>query len=152
MGDYQTTSRWLERALKLHTETQHLRREIRRLELEATSIVTPPGNGGRSSLPADKVGRAAARIADETAKLAAMLAEIRQRKHEIRETIMRYTETPRHEEVLLRRYVEFQRWEDIAEAMTYEDKYVYRLRREAVEQIAEHLQEEGPWEKISHMN
>lgn len=135
LEEYLKTERWLDRAFKLNTEYQHLKREIRRLELEATSIVSPPGHGGKSSAPSDKVGRAAARIADEQMKLRGMMMNIIDLKQEIRDTIMQYTESPRHEEALLRRYVEFQRWEDIAEDMSYEAKYIYTLRRQGIEQI-----------------
>lgn len=138
LEEYQKTVEWLNRALKLNTEMEHLKREIRRLELEASSIVSPPGHGGRSSLPSDKVGRAAAKIADEQRRLGSMMIRILELKQDIRERIMMYTETPRHEEVLLRRYVEFQRWEDIAEEMAYDAKHIFKLRRQGIEQITEH--------------
>lgn len=137
LEEYLKTERWLDRAFKLNAEYQHLKREIRRLELEATSVVSPPGHGGKSSVPSDKVGRAAARIADEQMKLRGMMMNIIDLKQEIRDTIMQYTDSPRHEEALLRRYVEFQRWEDIAEDMSYEAKYIYTLRRQGIEQITE---------------
>lgn len=135
LEEYLKTEQWLDRAFKLNTEYQHLKREIRRLELEATSVVSPPGHGGKSSVPSDKVGRAAVKIADEQVRLRGMMIRIIELKQDIRDTIMRYTETPRHEEALLRRYVEFQRWEDIAEDMSYEAKYIYTLRRQGIEQI-----------------
>ena len=138
LEEYQKTVEWLNRALKLNTEMEHLKREIRRLELEASSIVSPPGHGGRSSLPSDKVGRAAAKIADEQRRLGSMMIRILELKQDIRERIMMYTETPRHEEVLLRRYVEFQRWEDIAEEMAYDAHHIFKLRRQGIEQISEH--------------
>lgn len=138
LEEYQKTVEWLNRALKLNTEMEHLKREIRRLELEASSIVSPPGHGGRSSLPSDKVGRAAAKIADEQRRLGSMMIRILELKQDIRDRIMMYTETPRHEEVLLRRYVEFQRWEDIAEEMAYDAKHIFKLRRQGIEQITEH--------------
>lgn len=138
LEEYQKTVEWLNRALKLNTEMEHLKREIRRLELEASSIVSPPGHGGRSSLPSDKVGRAAAKIADEQRRLGSMMIRILELKQDIRNRIMMYTETPRHEEVLLRRYVEFQRWEDIAEEMAYDAKHIFKLRRQGIEQITEH--------------
>ena len=138
LEEYQKTEEWLNRALKLNTEMEHLKREIRRLELEASSIVSPPGHGGRSSLPSDKVGRAAAKIADEQRRLGSMMIRILELKQDIRDRIMMYTETPRHEEVLLRRYVEFQRWEDIAEEMAYDAKHIFKLRRQGIEQITEH--------------
>ena len=138
LEEYQKTVEWLNRALKLNTEMEHLKREIRRLELEASSIVSPPGHGGRSSLPSDKVGRAAAKIADEQRRLGSMMIRILELKQDIRERIMMYTETPRHEEVLLRRYVEFQRWEDIAEEMAYDAHHIFKLRRQGIEQITEH--------------
>ena len=137
LEEYQKTVEWLNRALKLNTEMEHLKREIRRLELEASSIVSPPGHGGRSSLPSDKVGRAAAKIADEQRRLGSMMIRILELKQDIRNRIMMYTETPRHEEVLLRRYVEFQRWEDIAEEMAYDAKHIFKLRRQGIEQITE---------------
>lgn len=138
LEEYQKTVEWLNRALKLNTEMEHLKREIRRLELEASSIVSPPGHGGRSSLPSDKVGRAATKIADEQRRLGSMMIRILELKQDIRDRIMMYTETPRHEEVLLRRYVEFQRWEDIAEEMAYDAKHIFKLRRQGIEQITEH--------------
>lgn len=138
LEEYQKTVEWLNRALKLNTEMEHLKREIRRLEMEASSIVSPPGHGGRSSLPSDKVGRAAAKIADEQRRLGSMMIRILELKQDIRNRIMMYTETPRHEEVLLRRYVEFQRWEDIAEEMAYDAKHIFKLRRQGIEQITEH--------------
>lgn len=138
LEEYLKTVEWLNRALKLNTEMEHLKREIRRLELEASSIVSPPGHGGRSSLPSDKVGRAAAKIADEQRRLGSMMIRILELKQDIRDRIMMYTETPRHEEVLLRRYVEFQRWEDIAEEMAYDAKHIFKLRRQGIEQITEH--------------
>ena len=66
-----------------------------------------------------------------------MMIRILELKQDIRDRIMMYTETPRHEEVLLRRYVEFQRWEDIAEEMAYDAKHIFKLRRQGIEQIAE---------------
>ncbi len=135
--EYVKTEKWLTRAYKAQVEIDHLMRELNRLRDESVQIVSPPGQGGRSSMPSDKVGRAASRLADEYERLREMLNRAKDAKWEIRETIMEYTETPRHEEVLLRRYVEFQSWEEIASEMHYDWKYVYALRREGIEQIIE---------------
>ena len=57
---------------------------------------------------------------------------------EIRKEIGAYIDTLPHpeKEVLTRRYICYQRWEDIAEAMNYNQRHVFKLHGAALQRMA----------------
>lgn len=74
-----------------------------------------------------------------SAKLDERITELMNIKREVTELIRRIPDE-RYRELLMRRYVSCERWETIADAMTYELRSIYRIHGAALLEVARLLE------------
>lgn len=136
---YRETVRWLYRYLDAKRLQVCLEQELAEIKSTA-SRVTPaltgmPGGGGDGQ----SMARAVESIVDAQQKLAAQINVCGATRREVVAVINRLDDERLHE-VLRRRYLLGQKWEDIAEAMSYAHRSVFKLHRQAVQQVGIFLQ------------
>lgn len=61
--------------------------------------------------------------------------------------VIQQVASPRLREVLIRRYLGFERWHDIAEAMGYDERHIRRLNAAGLAEVEEILEKQTPSDK-----
>ena len=103
-------------------------------ELEALSEYASPRFSTSGSGISDKVGNHAAEIADKKKELNCLIAKSLELMDEIEACINR-VENSRLRYILFERYICCQKWEDIAEELNLELRWVYVLHGRALKKI-----------------
>ncbi len=125
---------WLRRYVNSQQVERNLVLQLEELRSEAERI-TPllsavPGSHGSG----DQLQRAVERIEDTRRELTETIERGLLIRLEIANVINQEQDAQRHE-VLVRRYLQAQKWEDIAREMHVDDRYVYRLHNRAVKDL-----------------
>lgn len=128
---------YLRKAWEINVQIEHYQSEIRRLKYLRDSIVKPLTDGGRSNLPGDPTGNIAIMIQEKTAKLMDKLVDLENQRDDIETYILVSDLTPRHKEVLLKRYVELKSWDKICKEMIYSENHPKKLHAQAINFLAE---------------
>lgn len=132
--DYGEKVAWLRRYQDSLRRELVLVQEIERLRAEAERV-TPALTGLPGSGPsADRLPRAVERIDEARQELAAQVERCQAARAEVAAAIGQ-TENPRAYEILRRRYLLGQRWEQIAADMRMDERWLRRLHRRAVERL-----------------
>ena len=128
-----TAKEYLSRYCSAKKEIECKREEIRQLEAmaEYSSPGMRRGSGGSAS---DKVGRLAAKIADEKRLLEEQVAELMALREEIKAVIDRVENTT-FRQLLTLRYINGYTFERVAEEMFYTYKWVYVLHGRALGEV-----------------
>lgn len=132
--DYGEKVAWLRRYQDSLRRERVLVAEIERLRAEAervTPALTGMPGGGPS---ADRLPRAVERIDQARQELAAQVERCQAARAEVAAAIGQ-TENPRAHEILRRRYLLGQRWEQIAADMQMDERWLRRLHRRVVERL-----------------
>ena len=133
--EYNDKVRWLRRYLDAQRKERVLVEEVERLRAEAERV-TPllsgmPGGGPN----ADKLPAAVGRIIDAQQQLEAQINCCHAIRREVVAAINTVTDDRQHE-ILHRRYILGQRWERIAVDMDLVLRWIYRIHRRAVCDLA----------------
>lgn len=104
--------------------------EIKQLEVLA-EYVSPGIESGGGGSASDKVGKLAAKIADEKDKLNQQIEELVNLKTEIKSCIA-WIDNKRYRFVLTERYINCKRWNEIAEDNHYSVRSVHYLHQNAL--------------------
>lgn len=128
---YEETVRWLRRYQESLRQEQELAKEVEQLQSEACRMTPllsgmPSGGSDGQGLP-----RAVERILAAKQDLQAQIERGCTIRREITDAT-RQIPHPRDQEILRRRYLLGQRWEEIAVEMHIELRWVYRRHRQAV--------------------
>lgn len=125
---------WLRRYQEALRKERVLALEIERLCAEAEHI-TPLLTGMPSGGPnADKLPRAVERITQAQKELAQQVKLCQRIRREVMAALEQVT-NPRGYEILRRRYILGQKWEQIAADMGLDERWVRRIHRRAVERF-----------------
>lgn len=124
-------SAWLRRYVNSQQIERSLVLQLEELRSEAERITpllsaTPGGHGN-----GDQLQRAVERIEDTRQELTETIERGLLARLEIAKAINQEKDAQRHE-ILVRRYLKAQKWEDIAFEMHMDNRYVYRLHNQAV--------------------
>ena len=127
-----TAKEYLMQAFRAKKKIASLREDIQRLEDAATdcsaNITGMPHN---QSPTQSRMADIVCKMVDRKAELQKMILEGESLIAEIRFNIS-FLENPDYKDILYRRYIECQEWQDIAIAMTFAESYVFRLHRKAI--------------------
>lgn len=131
--NYQEKVRWLRRYQDSLRREQELLEEIERLRTEATRVTQAlsgmPGSGDGQALP-----RAVERILQAQEQLQAQINTCQQVRREIAATVEQLPDL-RERDILRRRYILGQRFEQIAVELRLEYRWTRRLHRRAIENL-----------------
>lgn len=133
----------MNKAKEFLSRAWHVSREVDALEQAKTEALRRIASGGPSAeiiVSGSKDPHAAldAYLA-YSSKLEERIAELLHIKQEVTELIRRIPDE-RYRELLMRRYVSCERWDTIADAMTYELRSVYRIHGAALQEVAKLLE------------
>lgn len=133
----------MNKAKEFLSRAWHVSREVDALEQAKTEALRRIASGGPSAeiiVSGSKDPHAAldAYLA-YSSKLEERIAELLHIKQEVTELIRRIPDE-RYRELLMRRYVSCERWDTIADAMTYELRSVYRIHGAALQEVARLLE------------
>lgn len=133
----------MNKAKEFLSRAWHVSREVEALEQAKTEALRRIASGGPSAeiiVSGSKDPHAAldAYLA-YSSKLEERIAELLHIKQEVTELIRRIPDE-RYRELLMRRYVSCERWDTIADAMTYELRSVYRIHGAALQEVAKLLE------------
>lgn len=132
--EYREKIEYLKQYQKERQKEQLLAEQIGQIETQVTHI-TPaltgmPGGGGDP----DKIPKAVERLVEEKEALKRQLEQ----SAAVRKAVLRVIDTldsARDRELLTRRYILGQRWEEIAEKMHLDIRWITRLHRRIVETV-----------------
>ena len=132
-----TAKEYLEQAYRLDQRIDSKLEQVEALRCLATKssaiIRSHPGSGGgNGSFMEDAV----IKIVDMEKEITAEMERLMDLKREIAETIS-HVEEPEMQIVLERRYLSYQRWQEIAKAICYSTKTVRRWHEKALEKVEE---------------
>ena len=132
--EYAEKVAWLRRYQDSLRRERVLAQEIERLRTEAehiTPLLTGMPGGGKG---ADKLPRAVERIEQARAELAAQVEQCQRVRAEVAEVIEQ-VDNVRALEILRRRYMLGQRWEQIAADMRVDERWMRRLHHRTVDRM-----------------
>ena len=135
--EYAEKVAWLRRYQDSLRRERVLAQEIERLRTEAEHI-TPLLTGMPGGQSADKLPRAVERIDQARAELAAQVEQCQRIRAEVA-GVIEQAENVRAREILRRRYILGQRWEQIAAEEHFTTRRAKQIHRKAVSTL--HLQE-----------
>ena len=135
MGERETKKAWLRRYINSQQIERNLVLQLEELRSEAERI-TPllsavPGGSGSG----DQLQRAVERIEDTRQKLTTTIEHGLIARLEIADVINQEHDGQRHE-ILTRRYLQGQRWEDIALEMHITNSYLFQLHGYALDDLS----------------
>lgn len=144
MITYRETEQKLKEGISIERKIRFLLTELVRLQSQYGDIVKPlkTDGGGRGNLPSDPVGDLASEVADEEEQILKQIRECRRQKQAIRELIERFCFDEYQEEVLKRRFVNFQPFETIADEMYMSMRNVFKLRKKGIQEMTRRMNEE----------
>ena len=125
---------YLNRYRELDAAINSLCDELAHWRAIATRITPPNRFEGRDTAPSDKVGQAVAKIIDLENRINAEIDILVDMRDDIREKISAVDDA-RLRQILVSRYINFKKWEEIAEIMGYEQRYIFKLHGHALQKI-----------------
>ena len=133
--EYAEKVAWLRRYRESLRREQLLGEEIGQLESQARRVTRaisgmPGGGGDGQAIP-----RALERLEETRRKLAGLLEQDQAQRAEIEAAIQKEP-IPLRRDILTRRYILGQRWEKIAAAHNRNLRWIFRIHRAAVEELA----------------
>ena len=129
-----TTKEWLNRGYRIDTEINALIKERDKALLMATSATADPGGEkvqtSRRNTSEDKFVNYAAQ--EET--INKRIDELYEIKNEISQAISKVKDDTLRK-LLILRYINFEKWEKVAEVLHYDKRQVYRLHGKALRNV-----------------
>lgn len=124
---------FLSSAYKMDRQTQVLAEKIRRLR-SMLDYRSPPFDGIGGGGSSDRMSDTVSMIVDYERQLQELQKQLVTRYIEIDGVISKVDDEPLRE-VLERRYLLYQKWDQIAAAMSYSERHVHRLHSAALQLI-----------------
>lgn len=125
---------WLLQYRRLDDRIDRLEKEKARWIARATKMSAPSDGMPRGSSVSDTVGQAVAKIADLQAEINREIDRLADLRREIEDAI--YTvDDPVHQELLERRYIDGDKWEEIAVRMHYSWRNILRKHGKALSAV-----------------
>lgn len=124
---------FLSQALEVETEVRASEMQIEAIRDRLTSIHTSvitgmPGSGQRYK---DSFSDAVAALADEEAALSERILRLCKKRDAVRQVIER-VENCDQRALLELRYLCYLKWPNVAETMAFQERQIYRLRKQAI--------------------
>lgn len=133
-----TAKEYLSQYNSLDREIHILQEQVKDLEEKAESISHMSGSSNSSAF--DKIGKTVARLVDTKNEIISMIDRLLTLKKEI-EGVIAELENPKYSQILTLRYINGQKWENIAQIMHMDLRWVHRLHGRALQkiQIPDHI-------------
>lgn len=133
-----TAKEYLSQYSSLDREIHILQEQVKDLEEKAESISHMSGSSNSSAF--DKIGKTVARLVDTKNEIISMIDRLLALKKEI-EGVIAELENPKYSQILTLRYINGQKWENIAQIMHMDLRWVHRLHGRALQkfQIPDHI-------------
>lgn len=133
-----TAKEYLSQYSSLDREIHILQEQVKDLEEKAESISHMSGSSNSSAF--DKIGKTVARLVDTKNEIISMIDRLLALKKEIEGVIVEL-ENPKYSQILTLRYINGQKWENIAQIMHMDLRWVHRLHGRALQkiQIPDHI-------------
>ncbi len=128
-----TTKDYLRQYRDLEREIILQREQIDELKAIAEKV-SPSADSGSSGGVSDRVGKCVAKIIDIENQINANVMILAEKRREI-VAIIYELENPKEREVLIRRYILGEKWERIAQAMNYNQKWIYKIHGRALQNL-----------------
>ena len=130
------TERYLSRAYYMDTLIKANILELTQLRAIAESVTSALSADGRvqTKRHKDRIGGIIAKLIDLERRIEADVDQYLVIKADIRARINR-VEDPRLKVILLRRYVIFDKWYEIADGLGIDERYLYKLHKKAVKEF-----------------
>lgn len=134
-----TGKEYMKQIRDIHREIRLLEEQIIRQEVYASSakairydldkVQTSPAGDSMADIIAD--------IVESTHKLRDMIYRLMKKEDEARTYLVKLREE--HERVLVLHYFDGLKWEDVAEKIGYDDKYIYDVKNKALDELTQLL-------------
>lgn len=133
-----TAKEYLSQYNSLDREIHILQEQVKDLEEKAESISHMSGSSNSSAF--DKIGKTVARLVDTKNEIISMIDRLLALKKEI-EGVIAELENPKYSQILTLRYINGKKWENIAQIMHMDLRWVHRLHGRALQkiQIPDHI-------------
>lgn len=133
-----TAKEYLSQYNSLDREIHILQEQVKDLEEKAESISHMSGSSNSSAF--DKIGKIVARLVDTKNEIISMIDRLLALKKEI-EWVIAELENPKYSQILTLRYINGKKWENIAQIMHMDLRWVHRLHGRALQkiQIPDHI-------------
>lgn len=133
-----TAKEYLSQYSSLDREIHILQEQVKDLEEKAESISHMSGSSNSSAF--DKIGKTVARLVDTKNEIISMIDNLLALKKEI-EGVIAELENPKYSQILTLRYINGKKWENIAQIMHMDLRWVHRLHGRALQkiQIPDHI-------------
>lgn len=131
-----TAKEYLKQYAELDAEINCKLEQLAKLRALSTSIPAPSG-GGSSGSPSDRTGRITEKIVDLENEINAKIDRLVDLQKEIEE-IIEAVEDSRYRIILTERYINRKKWEDIADILHIDLRWLYVLHGRALNEIKIH--------------
>ena len=130
------TKKYLQQAFYLNQLIETNKYELERLRELSVSVQSPNLTDDRvqTSAPTDKIGETVARIVDLEVVILSDIDRYVKTKKEIRK-VLSGVKDDKLKLILQKRYLNFDKWEKIAEDMNLEVRWVYILHKDALKAV-----------------
>jgi hypothetical protein len=137
-----TAKQYLQQSFRLNTKIDANQMELERLRALAESVPSPDLSKDRvqTSGAGDRIGGIVAKIVDLEAVIKTEILKFVDLKREIRERIDGIEDDDLRL-ILQKRYINFQKWEQIAVDMNYGFQWVHKLHKRALNKFSEKYQQ-----------
>lgn len=136
--DYMMQARYLDRRIKSKTEQMQ---QMRDLAVQVTQVISdmPKAPSGSTSRMADTVSK----IIDYETEISIDLEKLVLLKKDILAMTKMLTK-PEYQMILEKRYVDMQRWDDIADDLGFDPRWVQRLHGKALAELQQYIDKKKP--------
>ncbi|MGN0577936.1 MAG: DUF1492 domain-containing protein [Ruminiclostridium sp.] len=131
-----TAKEYLSQYAALDAEINCKLEQLAKLRALSTSIPAPSG-GGSSGSPSDRTGNITAKIVDMENEFNAKIDRLVDLQKKI-ETTIEAVEDSRYRTILTERYINRKKWEDIADILHIDLRWLYVLHGRALNEIKIH--------------
>lgn len=134
-----TGKEYMKQIRDIHREIRLLEEQIIRQEVYASSAkaIRYDLDKVQTSPVGDSMADIIADIVESTHKLRDMIYRLMKKEDEARTYLVKLREE--HERVLVLHYFDGLKWEDVAEKIGYDDKYIYDVKNKALDELTQLL-------------
>ena len=134
-----TGKEYMKQIRDIHREIRLLEEQIIRQEVYASSAraIRYDLDKVQTSPEGDSMAMIVSDIVEATHKLRDMIIRLMKKEDEARLYLVKLREE--HERVLVLHYFDGLKWEDVAEKIGYDDKYIYDVKNKALDELTQVL-------------
>lgn len=126
-----TSKEYLLQYQRIEREIDRLLEEKAKWEALAEKVTPTPSKAPGRAGSGDRLGEAVAKIVDLEQDIDEQVDRLVDLRREIERAVSRIQDS-KEREVLLRRYIQGQRWEEIADVLEMEVRRIYQLHKQAL--------------------